>query len=64
MKVFHTFDNYADQDINVRTEGAIESVVTESKTPKMVFSQPISLPNITLLHSTEIFETYQLNREM
>ena len=28
MKVFHTFDNYADQDINVRTEGAIESVVT------------------------------------
>jgi len=34
MKVFHTFDNYADQDINVRTEGDIESVVTESKTAK------------------------------
>ena len=34
MKVFHNFDNNADLDISLRSEGGIQSVVTESKTAK------------------------------
>ncbi len=34
MKVFHNFDNNADQDISLRKEGDIHSVVAESKTAR------------------------------